>query len=91
MAMAAAFSFVIMMFNIPLPGGTSAHAVGGTLLAVVLGPWAACICVTIALVIQALLFGDGGVWTFGANCFNMAFVMPFPATPSTGWSPAGAT
>ncbi len=79
MAMASAFSFVIMMFNIPLFGGTSAHAVGGGLLAVVLGPWAASICITIALAIQALLFGDGGVWTFGANCFNMAFILPFSA------------
>jgi cobalt/nickel transport system permease protein len=79
MAMASAFSFVIMMYNIPIPGGTSAHAVGGALLGVVLGPWAAAICVTIALAIQALLFGDGGIWTFGANCFNMAFVLPFTA------------
>jgi cobalt/nickel transport system permease protein len=73
----AAFSFLIMMFNVPLPGGTTGHAVGGTLLAVVLGPWSACISVTIALLIQALLFGDGGILAFGANCFNMAFVIPF--------------
>ncbi len=79
MAMASAFSFVIMMFNIPVLGGTTAHAVGGGLLAVVLGPWAASICITIALAIQALLFGDGGVWAFGANCFNMAFLLPFSA------------
>ena len=51
--------------------------VGGGLLAVVLGPWAAMVCVTIALAIQALLFGDGGIWTFTANCFNMALVLPF--------------
>jgi cobalt/nickel transport system permease protein len=73
----AAFSFLIMMFNIPLPGGTTGHAVGGTLLAAVLGPWAACVSIAIALLLQALLFGDGGVLAFGANCFNMAFVMPF--------------
>ncbi len=79
MAMASAFSFVVMMFNIPVLGGTTAHAVGGGLLAVVLGPWAASICITIALAIQALLFGDGGVWAFGANCFNMAFLLPFSA------------
>jgi cobalt/nickel transport system permease protein len=66
-----------MMYNVPIPGGTSAHAVGGGLLAVVLGPWATMICVTIALAIQALLFGDGGIWTFTANCFNMALVLPF--------------
>ncbi len=73
----AAFSFLLMMFNVPLPGGTTGHAVGGTLLAVLMGPYAACISVTVALFIQALLFGDGGILAFGANCFNMAFVLPF--------------
>lgn len=73
----AAFSFLSMMFNIPLPGGTTGHAVGGTLIALLLGPEAACISVTIALLLQALLFGDGGILAFGANCFNMAFVLPF--------------
>jgi cobalt/nickel transport system permease protein len=73
----AAFSFLVMMLNIPLPGGTTGHAVGGVLLAVLLGPWSACISVTIALLVQALLFGDGGVLAFGANCFNMAFALPF--------------
>jgi cobalt/nickel transport system permease protein len=73
----AAFSFLLMMFNVPLPGGTTGHAVGGTLLAILLGPYAACISVSVALMIQALLFGDGGILAFGANCFNMAFVLPF--------------
>lgn len=73
----AAFSFMLMMFNIPLPGGTTGHAVGGTLLAILMGPYAACISITVALLIQALLFGDGGVLAFAANSFNMAFVMPF--------------
>jgi cobalt/nickel transport system permease protein len=77
MALGAAFSFVIMMFNVPLPGGTTGHAVGGTLIAITLGPWAACIAVTIALVVQAIFFGDGGILAIGANCFNMAFVLPF--------------
>jgi cobalt/nickel transport system permease protein len=77
LGIAAAFSFLLMMFNVPLPGGTTGHAVGGTLMAIVLGPWSACLSVSVALLIQALLFGDGGVLTFGANCFNMAFVMPF--------------
>lgn len=77
LGIAASFSFLIMMFNIPLPGGTTGHAVGGTLIAILLGPWAACISVSIALLIQALVFGDGGVLAFGANCFNMAFVLPF--------------
>ncbi len=73
----AAFSFLIMMFNVPLPGGTTGHAVGGTLVAILLGPWTACISITIALLIQALLFGDGGILAFAANCFNMAFMLPF--------------
>ena len=77
MAIASAFCFVIMMFNVPIPGGTTGHAVGGALAAILLGPWAATIAVTVALVIQALLFGDGGITALGANCFNMAFVMPF--------------
>jgi cobalt/nickel transport system permease protein len=70
----AAFSFVIMMFNLPLPGGTTGHAVGIGLAAVVLGPWAAMLAVSIAIVIQALFFGDGGITAIGANCFNMAIV-----------------
>ncbi|MGI6107816.1 MAG: cobalt transporter CbiM [Lachnospiraceae bacterium] len=73
----AAFSFLAMMFNVPLPGGTTGHAVGGTLIALLLGPYAACISVSAALLLQALLFGDGGILSFGANCFNMAFVLPF--------------
>jgi cobalt/nickel transport system permease protein len=73
----AAFSFLTMMFNVPLPGGTTGHAVGAVLIAALLGPWAACIAVSVALLVQALLFGDGGVLAFGANCFNMAFVIPF--------------
>ncbi|MCL5035969.1 MAG: cobalt transporter CbiM [Chloroflexi bacterium] len=77
LALGAAFSFVIMMFNVPIPGGTSGHAVGAVLIAILLGPWAACIAVSIALIVQALIFGDGGITCIGANCFNMAFVMPF--------------
>ncbi len=77
LAIGAAFSFVIMMFNVPIPGGSTGHAVGGVLVAILLGPWAACIAITVALVIQALLFGDGGITVIGANCFNMAFILPF--------------
>ena len=76
LALGAAFSFVIMMFNVPIPGGSTGHAVGGVIVAILLGPWAAVIAVSISLVIQALLFGDGGITAIGANCFNMAFVMP---------------
>jgi cobalt/nickel transport system permease protein len=76
LAMGAAFCFLVMMFNVPIPDGTTAHAVGGVLVAVLLGPEAAIVAVSIALAIQALFFGDGGVLAFGANAFNMAFVMP---------------
>jgi cobalt/nickel transport system permease protein len=57
-------------------GGSTGHAVGGVIVAILLGPWAALIAISIALIIQALLFGDGGITALGANCFNMAFVMP---------------
>ena len=73
----AAVSFLTMMFNVPVPGGTTAHAVGATLIAILVGPYAATISVSIALLIQALFFGDGGILAYGANTFNMAFVMPF--------------
>ena len=73
----AALSFLMMMFNVPLLGGTTGHAVGGTLIAILMGPYSACISVSVALAVQALLFGDGGILSFGANCFNMAFVLPF--------------
>lgn len=76
LGVAAAFCFLAMMFNIPLPGGTTGHAVCGTLIAVLFGPWAACLTVSIALFIQAVFFGDGGILALGANCFNMAFVLP---------------
>ena len=77
LAMAAAFSFLIMMFNIPIPGGTTGHAVGGAIIAILLGPWAAVLAISVVLIIQAIVFGDGGITSIGANCFNMAVVMPF--------------
>lgn len=76
-AMSAVFSFLIMLFNIPIPGGTTGHAVGAAIISIILGPWVAVISVSVVLVIQALLFGDGGITAIGANCFNMAVVMPF--------------
>jgi len=77
LAMAAAFSFLIMMFNVPIPGGTTGHAVGAGIIAILLGPWAAVLAVSVVLIIQAMVFGDGGITAIGANCFNMAVVMPF--------------
>lgn len=70
----SAFSFIVMMFNLPLPGGTTGHAVGVGIAAIVLGPWASILAISIALVIQAIFFGDGGITAIGANCFNMAVV-----------------
>ncbi len=79
LGMATAFTFLIMMFNVPIPGGTTGHAVGAAIVGIILGPWVALIAVSIALIIQALIFGDGGITAIGANCFNMAIVMPFVA------------
>jgi cobalt/nickel transport system permease protein len=77
LAMAAAFSFLLQMFNIPIPGGTTGHAVGASIIAILLGPWTAVLAVSVVLIIQAIAFGDGGITAIGANCFNMAVVMPF--------------
>jgi cobalt/nickel transport system permease protein len=79
LALVSAFCFVIMMFNVPLPGGTSGHAVGVGIAAIVLGPWASIVAISMALLIQAVFFGDGGITTFGANCLNMAVVGSFVA------------
>ena len=79
LGIAAAFSFIIMMFNLPIPGGTTGHAVGSAVIAILFGPWAAVVAVSVALIIQALFFGDGGITAIGANCFNMAVFMPFTA------------
>ncbi|MHB9026872.1 MAG: cobalt transporter CbiM [Armatimonadota bacterium] len=79
LALGAAFTFLIMMFNVPIPG-TSGHAAGGVLVAVLLGPWAAIVTVSLALIVQALIFGDGGVLAIAANCLNIAVIMPL-----AGW------
>lgn len=76
LAIFAALCFTIMMFNVPVPGGTTAHGVGGTLVAIVVGPSAAVIVVSTALIIQALFFGDGGILAIFANCFNMGVLLP---------------
>jgi cobalt/nickel transport system permease protein len=64
---------------LPIPGGTTGHAVGSAVIAILFGPWAATVAVSVALIIQALIFGDGGITAIGANCFNMAVFMPFIA------------
>lgn len=77
LGVAASLSFLLMMFNVPVPGGTTAHAVGGALLAILIGPYAASLALSVALILQAFLFGDGGILALGANIFNMAVAMPF--------------
>ena len=72
LSLLSAFSFVVMMFNLPLPGGTTGHAVGVGVAAVLLGSWASMLALSVALLIQAVFFGDGGITTYGANCLNMA-------------------
>src|SRR4051812_33949813 len=67
-----AFVFAAQMVNFPVGPGTSGHLVGGALLAIVLGPAAASLVLTAILVLQALIFKDGGVLALGANIFNMA-------------------
>src|ERR1035437_7170155 len=75
LGMAVAFAFIVMMFNLPIPGGTTGHAVGSAVISIIFGPWAAMLAVSVALSIQAFIFGDGGITAIGANCFNMAIFM----------------
>ena len=74
LSLVSAFCFVVMMFNLPLPGGTTGHAVGMGIASILLGPWASIVAISIALLVQAVFFGDGGITCYGANCFNMAIV-----------------
>jgi len=73
----SAMSFIIMMFNIPVPGATSGHAVGAVLIAILFNPWIAFVSVSLVLLIQAVVFGDGGITTYAANALSMAFVGAF--------------
>lgn len=77
LSLGAAFCFAIQMFNIPAVGGTTAHPVGATLLAILLGPWSALLAVTLTLGVQAIFFGDGGVLALGANSLNMGLIAVF--------------
>lgn len=74
MGVAAAFVFAAQMVNFPVGAGTSGHLVGAVLTAVLLGPSAALIVITSVLIVQALLFADGGLTALGANVFNMAVI-----------------
>ena len=69
----AATIFAFQFVNYPVPGGTSGHLVGGTLVGVILGPWAAVVVIFMILIVQSL-FGDGGITALGANTFNMGII-----------------
>jgi cobalt/nickel transport system permease protein len=74
LGLAAAFVFAAQMINFPVAGGTSGHLVGAVLAAVLLGPSAAVIVLTSVLIVQCLLFADGGVTVLGANILNMGLI-----------------
>jgi cobalt/nickel transport system permease protein len=72
--LAAAFVFSVQMLNFPVATGTSGHLLGGALAAVLVGPWLGPLCVAVVLVVQALLFADGGLSALGLNIVNMAVI-----------------
>jgi cobalt/nickel transport system permease protein len=74
LGLAAAFVFAAQMLNFPVAGGTSGHLLGGVLTAILLGPAAAVLVMTCVLIVQCLVFNDGGLLALGANVFNMAIV-----------------
>ena len=74
LAISSAFVFAAQMINFPIAFGTSGHLVGGTFLAMLLGPYAAMLSMTIVLLMQAFIFADGGILAFGMNAFNMAII-----------------
>jgi len=77
MGVMAAFIFAAQMLNFPVMGGTSGHLIGGALPAILLGPWAGTLIMACVLIVQCLLFQDGGVTALGANIFNMGLVASF--------------
>lgn len=78
LAVLSAGIFAIQAMNVPIPFGTSGHMMGAALVAIILGsPWAAVLVLSIVLVLQGLLFGDGGMTALGVNIFNMGIVGGF--------------
>ena len=67
----AVFIFAVQMLNFPVVAGTSGHLLGGALAAVLVGPWAATLGLTVVLLMQGFLFADGGLTAIGLNVFNM--------------------
>jgi len=70
----AAFIFAAQMLNFPIAGGTSGHFLGAALAAILLGPWASLLIITVVLAVQCLGFADGGITALGANIFNMGII-----------------
>ncbi len=70
----AAFVFAVQMVNFPVGAGTSGHLMGGALTAALVGPWTAVLCMTVVLVVQAVLFADGGLTALGTNIVLIAVV-----------------
>jgi cobalt/nickel transport system permease protein len=70
----AAFIFAVQMLNFPILAGVSGHLLGGTLAAMLVGPWVGALCVSTVLIIQCLLFADGGLTAIGLNIANMALI-----------------
>ncbi|MFC1874882.1 energy-coupling factor ABC transporter permease [Chloroflexota bacterium] len=79
MGILAAFIFAAQMLNFPVAGGTSGHIIGAALVAILLGPWATVIIMSVVLIAQSLIFQDGGLLALGANIFNMGVVAGFSA------------
>lgn len=77
MGVMGAFIFAAQMLNFPVIGGTSGHLIGAALAAILLGPWAATIVMACVLIVQCLIFQDGGLISLGANIFNMGFLASF--------------
>ncbi len=74
LGLAAAFVFSAQMINFPVGGGTSGHLIGGVLVGALLGPSAAVIVISAVLIVQCLMFADGGISALGANIFNMGLI-----------------
>lgn len=70
----AVFIFAVQILNFPVAAGTSGHLLGGALAAVLVGPWVATLALTIVLLLQALLFADGGLTALGLNVFNISIL-----------------
>lgn len=70
----AAFIFAVQMVNFPILPGVSGHLLGGALAAILVGPYTGALCIAIVLVVQSLLFADGGVTALGTNIVNMAII-----------------